>query len=267
MITISELMDVRGRRALITGATGHLGELIAATLAELGYNLILVDKPGASFIDLETRLVRSWGTNIISLSCDLEIQEERDELLSCVKSDGIGLDCLINNAAFVGSSNLDGWVTSFESQSLDTWRRAIEVNMTAVFHICQELAPELSASSDGNIINVSSIYGEYAPDFSIYDGTTMGNPAAYAASKGGLLQLSRWLSTAMAPKVRVNSISPGGIFRNQPKIFIDRYVAKTPLKRMATEDDFKGAFAYLATPLSKYVTGQTLRIDGGWGVW
>jgi len=95
----------------------------------------------------------------------------------------------------------------------------------------------------------------------------MANPAAYAASKGGLLQLTRWLATTLAPKIRVNAISPGGIARNQPSSFVERYEARTPLGRMATEDDFRGAIAYLASDMSAYVTGQNLRVDGGWGSW
>ena len=95
----------------------------------------------------------------------------------------------------------------------------------------------------------------------------MANPAAYGASKGGLMQLTRWLSTTLAPKIRVNAISPGGIFRNQPDIFVKRYEEKTPLARMATESDFIGAVAYLASDMSRYMTGQNMIIDGGWGSW
>jgi NAD(P)-dependent dehydrogenase (short-subunit alcohol dehydrogenase family) len=265
--TLSKLMQMGSRRVLVTGATGYLGRVIADTLAETGADLILVDRPGADFATLEKQLHDTWKVKVISLTCDLEVQEERESMIGIVKADGLGLDCLINNAAFVGASNLEGWVTPFESQTIDIWRRAIEVNLTAAFHLCQALAPELRVSQRGNIINIGSIYGEYAPDFGLYDETTMGNPAAYAASKGGLLQLTRWLSTAMAPHVRVNAISPGGVLRDQPEIFVNRYVAKTPLNRMATEDDFRGAVAFLATDMSSYVTGQTLRVDGGWGVW
>jgi len=95
----------------------------------------------------------------------------------------------------------------------------------------------------------------------------MGNPAAYAASKGGLAQLTRWLATTVAPKVRVNAISPGGVFRNQPETFVKRYVNKTPLNRMATEDDFCGAVAYLASDQCAYVSGQVIGVDGGWSTW
>jgi len=267
MTILQQLMTLNGRRVLITGANGYLGRVMAETLAELGADLILLDRPGTDFEALTNELTEKWKVKILNLTCDLEVQDDRNASIARVKADGLGLDCLINNAAFVGSANLQGWVAPFEEQTIDTWRRAIEVNLTAAFHLCQAMAPELRASTGGNIINIGSIYGEYGPDMGLYEGTAMGNPAAYAASKGGLLQLTRWLATTMAPHVRVNAISPGGVFRNQPAQFLERYVSKTPLRRMATEDDFRGAVAYLATNMSSYVTGQTLRVDGGWGVW
>jgi NAD(P)-dependent dehydrogenase (short-subunit alcohol dehydrogenase family) len=101
----------------------------------------------------------------------------------------------------------------------------------------------------------------------LYEATEMGNPAAYAASKGGLIQLTRWLATVLAPDIRVNTLTPGGIARNQPEIFTERYIRRTPLQRMAVEEDFKGAALYLASDLSSYVTGQNLIVDGGWTVW
>ncbi len=264
---MSQLMNMRGCRSLITGATGYLGQVIAETLAEVGSDLILLDQPGSNFNDLEKKLADTWNVKVVSKVCDLEIKHERESMFSSIKSDGLGLSCLVNNAAFVGSSNLQGWSTPFEEQSIETWRRAFEVNLTAAFHLCQLFAPQLRKSSNGTIINISSIYGGIGPDWGLYEGTLMGNPAAYSASKGGLLQLTRWLSTTMAPLVRVNTISPGGIYRNQPDAFVKRYKSKTPLKRMATEDDFRGAIAYLATNMSKYVTGQNIIVDGGLGVW
>jgi NAD(P)-dependent dehydrogenase (short-subunit alcohol dehydrogenase family) len=95
----------------------------------------------------------------------------------------------------------------------------------------------------------------------------MNNAAGYAASKGGLLQLMRYLSTLLAPEVRVNAISPGGVWRGQPEAFHERYKARTPLGRMAREEDLKGAICYLASDLSLYVTGHNLVVDGGWTAW
>jgi NAD(P)-dependent dehydrogenase (short-subunit alcohol dehydrogenase family) len=105
------------------------------------------------------------------------------------------------------------------------------------------------------------------PDMRLYEGTGMGSPAAYAASKGGLLQLTRWLATVLAPTIRVNAVTPGGILRGQPQVFRERYIARTPLGRMGSEEDLQGAVAYLASDLSAYVTGHNLVVDGGWTAW
>ena len=266
MTTISELSNLKGRRALITGSTGALGRVIADTLAELGADLVLVDRPGSDFDDLSLSLIERWGINVECQVCDLEHQTERTELMATIKGSGKGLNILINNAAFVGTSDLQGWNVSFEHQSVETWRRALEVNLTAIFHLCQGLTPLLKVAQGASITNIASIYGMYGPDWSLYEGTSMSNPAAYGASKGGLIQFTRWLSATVAPHIRVNSVSPGGIFRNQPEAFVQRYIDKTPLLRMANEDDYRGVIAYLASDLSKYMTGQNLPVDGGWGV-
>lgn len=125
----------------------------------------------------------------------------------------------------------------------------------------------LAASGHGSVVLFASMYGLVGPDMRLYDGTAMANPAGYGASKGGLLQLTRYLATTLGPHVRVNAISPGGVWRDQPQAFQQRYVARTPMGRMATEQDLKGAVAYLASDLSAYVTGHNLVVDGGWTSW
>ncbi|MBU6148743.1 MAG: SDR family oxidoreductase [Verrucomicrobia bacterium] len=260
-------MDLRGRRALVTGATGHLGRVISETLGEMGAELILVDLPGSNFKQLQTKLMNDWGTKSQVISCDLESEKQRRKLTRAVYSDQGGLNILINNAAYLGGSRLSGWDVPFEKQSLASWRRALEVNLTAIFHLTQALAPLLRVAQGANILNLGSIYGEFGPVWSLYTGTQMGNPAAYAVSKGGLLQLSRWLATTLAPAIRVNAISPGGILRGQPASFQKKYRERTPLCRLGAEDDIRGAVSFLVSDASKYVTGQVIRVDGGWGVW
>ena len=261
-----ELLRLDGRAALVTGAAGHLGRVIADTLAELGAQLLLVDRPGSDVDAVASDVERRWGTGVESLRTNLEDANDRAELVRVASRD-MPVSVLINNAAFTGTAALQGWSVPFEQQSLETWRRAIEVNLTAVFDICKGLIPTMSNARGASIVNVASIYGELGPDWSLYEGTAMANPAAYAASKGGLLQLTRWLATTCAPSVRVNCISPGGIQRGQAQSFVDRYTARTPLRRMANEDDMRGAVAFLATDLSAYVTGQNIRVDGGWSSW
>ncbi len=267
MKTVKQLMDLSGRVALITGGAGHIGAAMAEALAELGCGVHLVDRDAESLDRLATRLADTWGSPVWTYVADLEDESARLAVVEDARSRCGRLDILVNNAAFVGDSKLKGWVTRFEDQGLEAWRRALEVNLTATFHLSQACAGLLQASGHGSIVNIASIYGVVGPDLGLYAGTQMGNPAAYAASKGGMVQLTRWLATVMAPGVRVNCISPGGVARGQPEVFVERYVARTPLARMAVEEDFKGALAFLASDLSAYVTGQNLMVDGGWTTW
>lgn len=267
MSKVFKLMSMKKRTSVVTGAGGNVGKIISHTLYELGSNLILIDNSKNKLKGIEKSLSKLKGGSVISLVCNLENEQERNEILNFIFKNYKKLNCLINNAAFTGDTELSGWNTNFEKQSLETWRRAMEVNLTSAFHLSQSLYKILKKSKGANIINIASIYGELGPDWTIYNSTSISNPAAYSASKGGLIQLTRWLATTLSPEVRVNAISPGGIIRKQPKNFINRYVKKTPLGRMATEEDLIGAISYLASDLSKYVTAQVLRVDGGWSGW
>ena len=267
MRLVQELISLKGRRALITGANGGIGRQMAATIAELGGDLILVDVPGTNYSEVLDIVNNISEVDVACIDCDLEDETARQDLMDNILNQKKPLNILINNAAFVGTSGLEGWVTQFKDQTVSTWRRAIEVNLTATFDLSKGLSEKLKQSSHGSIINLASIYATLGPDYSFYEGTQMGNPAAYAASKGGIVQLTRWLSTTLAPDIRVNTLSPGGVFRNQPEVFVKRYEEKVPLGRMATEEDFKGSVAFLASDLSQYVTGQNMLVDGGWGAW
>ena len=264
---LMNLMDMKNRVAVITGATGHLGKEFSATLAEMGCDLCLVDRDISALEQVAERLRNNHQVQVFSYGCDLENQTARQKLLEQLKENHDRLNVLVNNAAFVGDSNIQGWAVDFEEQSLYSWRRAMEVNVTAAFHLSQGLIKKMANSDTASIINIGSIYGVNGPDWHLYDGVEMANPAAYAVSKGGLTQFTRWLATTCAPEVRVNMISPGGIIRDQDDAFIERYEARTPMARMAKEADFSGALAYLASDMSRYVTGQNLIVDGGWTVW
>ena len=265
--SLKNLISLKDRRALITGATGGFGLQITLILAELGAELILLDQPGSDFSSVLKKIRQSDNPDAEIIDCDLEDETSRSKLIKKLNNQPKGLNILVNNAAFVGTTNLEGWNTNFQQQSLDTWRRTLEVNLTTIFDLSKGLAKKLKKSGKGSIINIGSIYGTLAPDYSLYEGTEMGNPAAYAVSKGGLIQLTRWLSTTLAPEVRVNAISPGGVFRDQPKNLVQRYIKKTPLSRMARDEDIKGVMAFLASDLSSYITGQNIMMDGGFSVW
>ncbi len=131
----------------------------------------------------------------------------------------------------------------------------------------KHLGPLLAESGRGSVINVSSIYGVSAPDFRIYEGAGFTNPVSYSAGKAGVIGLTRHLATLWAPRVRVNALSPGGIFRGHEEPFKSKYEERTPMGRMGSEEDMIGAAVYLASDMSAYVTGQNIIVDGGLTAW
>lgn len=260
-------ISLAGKVALVTGATGHIGRAICLEFANHGATVAVLDLHEKACKDLCAEIEQCYSIPALPVPCDLADDAAVHAVPHMVAAKLGSLDILVNNAGFVGTSGLSGWVTDIEHQTTDTWRKAFEVNLTAPFTLCRESLQYLRKSGSGSIINVASIYGVLGPDMSLYEGTSMGNPVAYAASKGGLIQLSRWFSSVVAPEVRVNSICPGGVWRNQPESFVKRYEARTPMKRMATEKDMVGTVLYLASDLSCYVTGQNIMVDGGWAAW
>lgn len=267
MKSLRELRDLQGRVALITGGGGHIGAVAGEALAELGAAIVVLDVEQELCSRVAEKIHGEFGVETLPLVIDLADEGIVRSVPKTILDRFGRLDILINCAAFVGTSNLKGWAVPFLEQRSDIWKSVLDVNLTAPFILVQACAEILKKSRHGSVVNISSIYGVVGPDMHMYEDTNLGNPAAYAASKGGLLQLTRWLATTLAPEVRVNAITPGGVWRSQPKAFHERYVKHTPLGRMATEEDFKGAIAYLASDLAAYVTGHNLVVDGGWTAW
>jgi len=264
---LADLMSLEGRVALVTGGAGHIGRACAGALAELGARVALADIDGAGCQVAATALHDEFGVETLAAATDLADEAVVRALPDTVTDAFERLDIIVTCAALVGTSELKGWAVPFTEQSSDTWRASLEINLTSVFALIQAAVPALQASGHGSIVNIASIYGVAGPDWRLYEGTELGNPAAYAAGKGGLLQMTRWLATTLAPGVRVNAVSPGGIARGQDDSFVARYEARTPLDRLGTEDDIKGAVAYLAGDAAAYVTGHNLVVDGGWTAW
>lgn len=262
-----ELFDLAGRVAMITGGAGHLGLAFGEAFVERGASVFLVDRDAAACEARAHVLISHGGTQVIGHAADLASRDAGQQVVdACIARFG-RLDILVNNAAYTGASGLGGYAVPLPQQTLEAWEAALRVNLTAPFALVLAAREALMASGRGAVINVSSIYGSVGPNMSLYEGTPMGNPAAYGASKGGLEQLTRYLATTLAPSVRVNALAPGGIERGQPESFRQRYVQLTPMNRMANEEDFKGAALFLASDASRYVTGQTLLVDGGFTAW
>lgn len=267
MKSIQELANLSGRKALITGGAGHIGFAVAHALVEMGVTTALLDCDQKSLEKKVSLLEKIKPHSAFSLPCDLHDEKiTRGSAKKAIKELG-GLDILIHSAGYVGTSKVLGWGVPFEKQSLEAWDNAFRVNLSSLFLLVQETKNALKDSGHGSIILISSIHGMMAPNPKMYEGTSMVSPAGYGASKGGLVQMGRYLATELSPHIRVNMISPGGVFRNQPGVFHERYKNNTPLGRMATEEDIQGAAVYLASDLSSYVTGHNLVVDGGYTIW
>ena len=267
MKSILELMSLSGRSAVVTGGVGHIGGAVVETLAELGATISVLDLDEASCIDRLELAERTGGVKGAALGCDLLDEESTRSAIGRVVDVTGGLDILVHCAAYVGTTQVPGWAVPFEQQSVQAWDNALRVNLTAPFVMVQQARQALAASRHGSVVLFGSTYGLVGPDMRLYEGTDMTNIAGYAASKGGVLQLTRYLATLLAPGIRVNAITPGGVWRDQPESFHQQYVSRTPLGRMAREQDLKGAVAYLASDLSEYVSGHNLVVDGGWTAW
>lgn len=261
---ISELFSVEGKKIAITGASGHLGRELAIALAASGADLILTDRDPGGLKTLKASLEARFDGDFRVFVADLENEKERSLLIKAVSGATQTLSGLVHNAAFVGTSELNGWAVGFKDQSLETWRRAFEVNLTAPFHLTQGLMPLLDAAEKASIVSIGSIHGLAGPDWALYEGLDMASPAAYSVSKAGIIHLTAWLAATLAPGIRCNAVSPGGIFREQDRQFVDRYSKSTAMGTMASEQDVVGAVLYLLSDASRYVTGQNIIVDGGY---
>ena len=249
-----------GRTAVVTGGAGPLGRVLTRALSRSGATVVVVDRSGAR------EQAEALGAGNLGVTADLMADDGLQAVEDAVGRHG-ACDVLVHNAAFTGTSGMPGYAVPFDEQSDEAFTAASRLNLMVPFSLTRRLAPLLRASGSGSVVMVSSIYGLVGPNMGLYTGTTMGNPAAYGASKGGLVQLTRYLATVLAPDVRVNGFAPGGIERGQDAEFVERYSRLTPLGRMATEEDFAGVLTWLAGDAARYVTGQTIAVDGGWTAW
>ena len=251
---------------LITGASGHIGSAIAEDFAKNNSDLILVDLCEKDLSKLKMKLAKKYNINIYIFDCDLGIETQLDSLVKKISKEFKIIDTIINSIGMVGTDNMTGWNTSYKNQARDSWQKCLDVNLSSIFFLVKNLYKKMHKSRNPSIVNISSMYGIIGPDWDLYDGTEINNPAAYSVSKAGLIHMTKWLASTLSPKIRVNCISPGGVQRNQSKKFIKKYESRTLLKRMATENDIVGPVRFLASPAASYITGENLIVDGGWTV-
>ena len=193
--------------------------------------------------------------------CDITDSQSIDLALKLVLSKYFQIDGLVNNAY----PRTNDWGKKFEEVELSSWKQNIDWQLNSYFYLTQKVALHMASRHNGSIVNMASIYGFVAPDFTIYEGTNMTMPAAYSAIKGGIINFTRYVASYFGEcQVRANTVSPGGIFDNQNEIFVKNYSKKVPMRRLGTPSDIAPVVAFLLSDDSQYITGQNLVVDGGW---
>jgi NAD(P)-dependent dehydrogenase (short-subunit alcohol dehydrogenase family) len=263
------LFSVADRVVVLTGGLGQLGRQYASTLMSRGARVAIID----SRTDPQTEEVafgRADRDRLMLLKCDITQRADLERCLSEIVRQWSVPQGLINNAAVDSSPDAAASENGpFEAYPEESWDRVIDVNLKGAMLCCQVFGGALAQAGRGSIINVGSIYGVVAPDQSLYDyrrqrGEVFYKPAAYSASKSALYNFTRYLATYWAPKVRVNVLTPAGVFNNQSTAFLERYESRMPMRRMARVHEYDGAIVFLLSDASSYMTGAELRIDGGW---
>lgn len=263
--------SLAGRRVILTGAAGILGQAFAKALIGAQASVLLVDRQEAALAQMladhggfaETQKVGVFAADLADREMDGAVIDAAAELF------GAPANGLVNNAATKGG-DLSAFFAPDETYSPDLWREILCVNLEAPFFLSAAFALQLRARGEpGAIVNIASIYGHIAPDQRIYEGSEylghqIRSPAVYSASKAGVLGLTRHLASLWGKDgIRVNSIAPGGVSSGQNGVFYEKYSARVPMGRMAASDDMTGALIFLLSNASSYVTGQNWLIDGG----
>ena len=236
---------------IVTGGNGLLGKAIVRIIKEEGAFCINFD------------INHKTNDDLSNVECDITNKDSIDSALSLVIVKYSKIDGLVNNAY----PRTKDWGNKFEDIKLDSWKKNVDWQLNSYFYMSQQIAIQMSKQKSGSIINMASVYGVVAPDFSVYEGTNMTMPVAYSAIKGGLVNLTRYIAAYFGPQqIRVNTVSPGGIFDNQNITFVKNYEKKVPMRRMGSPDDIAPSVVFLLSDDSKYITGQNLIIDGGWTI-
>ncbi|MDB4494562.1 SDR family oxidoreductase [Pseudomonadales bacterium] len=272
------IFSLDGKTAVITGGGGLLGIKHAEALAEFGANIALLDNNVEAASTAAQKITEEYSANVDAFYCDVTSIESISSVCKQVKERFGGIEILINNAANnpqVKNSGLDVDANSrFETFTSSQWFQDLNVNLTGAFYCCQMFGSEMVENKGGIILNIASDLSVIAPDQRLYRKagetslTQATKPVSYSVSKFGLLGLTKYLATYWADQnIRVNALSPAGVYVNQDEDFVDKITSLIPMSRMASPDEYKGAVIFLCSDASKYMTGANLIIDGGRSIW
>lgn len=266
------LFDLSGKVALVTGATGILGKHFTAALADHGASVAVLDTDQQACDEHAAFLREQYNIKAIGVACDIRQKRNIRQAIEKVNSNLGHIDILHSNAA-TKTSNLKGFFACAEQYSEETWKDVMSVNLDGAFYLIQEVGAQMAQRAGGSIIQTASVYGVIAPDQGIYDGaeylgTQINLPPVYTASKAATIGMTKyWASYWGKQKVRVNTISPGGVESGQNDRFKENYGKKVMLGRMSEIEEVVGALVFLASNASSYITGQNIIIDGGFTAW
>jgi NAD(P)-dependent dehydrogenase (short-subunit alcohol dehydrogenase family) len=274
---LKNLFDLSGRRAIITGGAGRLGVCHAKSLLQNGCNVELWDINEELLASARENLAQEFSSSLIEvrridITNELEIKAKLTESRHLKQN----IDILVNNAAinpkYLKNEQRPNYL--FESYPLEMWNQEIQVGLTGAMLASKHVGSLMAEHNSGSIINIASDLSVISPDQRIYlkegipESEQFKKPISYSVIKTGLIGMTRYLATYWANSgVRVNAISPGGVFENQDSDFVEKLVSRIPMNRMATPQDYVGVIQFLASDASSYMTGQNMVIDGGRSVW
>lgn len=263
-----KLFDLSGRVAIVTGGGGLLASEHAIALHDFGASVILADFNKTHCDEAVEKLNQAGYKRVSSAFCDVTEKDSWEKLLSETLERFNGVDILVNNAGFTNQSKSANFDASFETFPLDDWSAIMNVNLTGTFLGCQVIGNHMCSRGKGSIINIASLYGVVSPNHKMYPGTGIKQPVAYSVSKHGVVALTKFIATLWAEKgVRVNALTPGGIFNNHQGLFLERFSQLNPIGRMSEKEELRGGIVFLASDASSHVVGHNLIIDGGWTAW
>ncbi len=248
----------------VVGGAGRLGRHFCQAVARAGARVAVVDQ-NADQAQEVARQVEQTSGQALALACDTTVPEQLQQAVEQIRRRW-GPPTALVNAAQVRTPGF--YSSQPESYPLEQWEQVLRVNLTGVFLACQVFGQEMIRQQQGVIVNIASTYGLVSPDPRIYGTSGVNSPAAYGASKAGVIQLTRYLAVHWrAHGIRVNCLVPGGVYDRQSSEFVRAYEYRTPLGRMAQPDEYTGALVFLLSRASRYMTGAVLVLDGGWTAW
>lgn len=272
---IQDKFKLEGRVAVVTGGAGQLGTEFCRTLAEAGASVLVADLDQEAAGKVAQELTEA-GFPSIGFGLDVTRIDSVQELAAVTLKKFGRLDILVNSAALDPKFDPDATAKgiapgAFEDYPLEQWNDALNVNLTGMFLVTQACVGPMREHGKGSIINIGSTYGLNGPDQQIYikDGQRVAyKPVYYTTTKAGVLGFTKYLAAYYADtEIRVNTLTPGGVFNDHEDYFVKNYSAKTIMGRMAHKDEMNGALLFLASDASSYMTGNNLIVDGGWTAW